>query len=169
MTTDRPGRVTAIAVAAAAAAEMEAVPEATLIAGRGVAGDRYAAGAGTFSSTPGTGRDLTLVAQEALDELAAAGVSIGPLDARRNVITTGIDLDSLIGRRFRIGDVECSGARECVPCAHLERMTTPGVLRGLARSGGLRADVLGDGRIAVGDEIVPIDDQCRAGAVSESA
>jgi MOSC domain-containing protein YiiM len=78
-------------------------------------------------------------------------------DARRNVVTRGVDLDALVGRRFRIGDVECFGQRLCEPCAHLERLTArdgkPGTLRALVHRGGLRADVLGDGEIAVGDEV----------------
>lgn len=132
---------------------MEAVDSAAAVAGRGLEGDRYAARAGTFSANPGSGRDLTLVAVEALAALAGDGIELDPLDARRNVVVSGIDLDGLIGRRFRIGEAECRGARRCEPCAHLERLTGPGVLRGLVHRGGLRADVLASGTIAVGDRI----------------
>ena len=52
---------------------------------------------------------------------------------------------------FRVGEVECLGQRRCEPCAHLERLTRPGVLRGLVHRGGLRADVLSGGRIRTGD------------------
>ena len=152
-----PGRVTAIAIAGEAEGPMRSLPLATAIAGRGLEGDRYAARAGTFSSHSGTGRDLTLIESEALVALADGGAAIDPLDARRNLIVTGIDLDGLIGRRFRIGAVECSGARRCEPCAHLERLTRPGVLRGLVHRGGLRADIIAGGEIAVGDEIVVLD------------
>ena len=142
-----PGTVVAIAVATAAEAPMQSLQSASALAGRGLEGDRYADAAGTFSTNPGGGRDLTLIESEALDALAAAGIPIGPLEARRNLVVTGIDLDGLIGRRFRIGAVECAGARRCEPCAHLERLTKPGVLGGLVHRGGLRADIVAGGEI----------------------
>jgi MOSC domain-containing protein YiiM len=75
------------------------------------------------------------------------------VEARRNLVVRGIALDDLIGRRFRVGEVECVGQRRCEPCSHLERMTRPGVLRSLVHRGGLRADVLSDGEIRVGDRV----------------
>ncbi len=65
----------------------------------------------------------------------------------------GMALDDLIGRRFRVGEVECFGQRRCEPCAHLERLTRSGVLRGLVHRGGLRADVLSGGGIRTGDRV----------------
>lgn len=152
-----PGVVEALALAPAAEAPVRLVAEAVARAGRGLEGDRYFAGRGTFSSGHASGRDLTLIEAEALEALAAAGVRIAPEAARRNVVTRGIDLDALVGRRFRVGEVACAGRRPCEPCAHLERLTVPGTLRGLVHRGGLRADVLGDGTIAVGDAIVADD------------
>jgi MOSC domain-containing protein YiiM len=132
---------------------MRTVPSVEALAGRGLRGDRYARGAGTFSDPGGRGYDLTLVEAEALEELSAVGVDLAPVDARRNLIVRGISLDGLIGQRFRVGEVECFGQRRCEPCAHLEKLTRPGVLRGLVHRGGLRADVLSDGEIRVGDEV----------------
>ncbi|WP_370288314.1 MOSC domain-containing protein [Nocardioides sp.] len=149
------GRVEQIAVAPAATAAMTSLAEVAATAGRGLAGDRYAERAGTFTpaDTALRGYDLTLVAAEVLDatpwDLAAT---------RRNLLTRGIDLDALIGRRFRIGDVECRGRRRAEPCAHLERLPgSAGTLRGLIHRGGLRADVLTDGVISVGDAVVVLD------------
>lgn len=71
--------------------------------------------------------------------------------ARRNLGVRGVALDGLIGKRFRVGEVECFGQRRCEPCAHLERLTRPGVLRGLVHRGGLRADVISSGKICTGD------------------
>jgi hypothetical protein len=116
-------------------------------------GDRYERGAGTFSNPRGRGYDLTLVEAEALEELSAKGVELAPIEARRNLVVRGIALDDLIGRRFRVGAVECFGQRRCEPCAHLQRLTRPGVLRGLAHRGGLRADVLSSGGIMTGDRV----------------
>jgi MOSC domain-containing protein YiiM len=150
------GRVEAIALAARAAGPVVLVPEAQAAAGRGLVGDRYEAGAGTFTPARGGGRgyDLTLIEAEVLDQLALPdGRRLDYGEARRNLITRGIDLNSLVGRRFRVGDVECLGQRLCEPCAHLERLTTKGVLRGLIHRGGLRADILTDGYINVGDAV----------------
>jgi len=116
---------------------MRSVSTAEAVEGRGLLGDRYERGAGTFSNPRGRGYDLTLVEAEALEELSAKGVVLAPIEARRNLVVRSIALDDLIGRRFRVG-----GQRRCEPCAHLERLTWPGVLRGLVHRGGLRADVL---------------------------
>jgi MOSC domain-containing protein YiiM len=150
------GRVEAIALAARATGPVVLVPEAQAAAGRGLVGDRYEAGAGTFTPARGRGRgyDLTLVEAEVLDQLVLPdGGRLEYGEARRNLITRGVDLNNLVGRRFRVGNVECFGQRLCEPCAHLERLTTKGVLRGLIHRGGLRADILTDGHINVGDAI----------------
>jgi MOSC domain-containing protein YiiM len=149
------GTVTGLAVAPAAEAPMRTVPSAAARAGRGLEGDRYAAGAGTFSPRAAhrPGYDLTLIAQEALEETTAAGWPISFEASRRNVLTRGIDVNALVGRTFLIGDVRCAGRRLCEPCSHLERLSGPDVLRPLIHRGGLRVDVLGDGVIRLGHEI----------------
>jgi MOSC domain-containing protein YiiM len=154
------GQVVALAVADVATAAMRPITQAHALAGRGLAGDRYAAKAGTFTPAGGAGRgyDLTLIQAEFLDELPLPdGRRLDYVDARRNVVTRGIELNALVGRRFRVGDVECLGQRLCEPCAHLERLTTSGVLRGLIHRGGLRADVLTDGEISIGSRIETLD------------
>ena len=155
---DGRGTVEAIFAGATAEGDLTAIEQADVVAGRGISGDRYAEGAGTFSKPAKSGQDLTLVEAEAIEALAAEhGIEIEPAESRRNVLTRGIGLNALVGRRFRVGEVECRGDRLCDPCAHLERLTQPGVLKGLARRGGLRADVLAGGTIRPGDEIVPLD------------
>ena len=151
--TESVGTVELIALAAEAEGPMREVSSAEAVEGRGLRGDRYERGAGTFSNPGGRGYDLTLVEAEALEELSAKGVELAPAEARRNLVVRGIALDDLIGRRFRVGEVECFGQRRCEPCAHLERLTRPGVLRGLVHRGGLRADVLSGGGIRVGDHV----------------
>jgi len=141
------GAVEALLVAPDPEAPMVRVGRADVTAGRGLEGDRYFDGRGTFSDAHGRGHDLTLVEAEALEELG-----FSPEEARRNVVTRGVALNALVGERFRIGSVECVGARLCEPCAHLERITgRPGTLRALIHRGGLRADVLADGELQVGD------------------
>ena len=129
---------------------------ARAIPGRGLDGDRYANRAGTFTPRSGrvNGYDLTLIEAEVLDELTLAdGQRLGYAEARRNIVTRGIELNTLVGQRFKIGDVECVGRRLCEPCAHLERLTHKGVLRKLIHRGGLRADILTTGSITLGATI----------------
>ena len=151
----RNGAVVALLVAPSAEAPLHRVAEANAVAGRGLEGDRYADGAGTFSGT-GRGYELTLIEVEALDALAAAGVEITWEDARRNIVTRGVRLNTLVGHHFRIGEVECVGRRLAEPCSHLQRLAPPGVLSGLVHRGGLRADILGTGTIRLDDPVVPI-------------
>lgn len=145
------GTVAGILVAPDAQAPLVRVASAIAVAGAGLDGDRYAAGRGTFNG-PGRGYELTLVEAEALD-----AVDLSWEDARRNVVTRGISVNALAGRRFRIGAVECAGRRLAEPCAHLERLTRAGILRPLVHRAGLRADILAGGEIRVGDPIVPAD------------
>ena len=149
---DLHGTVEGLAVAPAAEAGMRLLEVASARAGRGLDGDRYAAAAGTFSPRAGRrpGYDLTLMAAEVLDELTAAGRIVDFAATRRNVLTRGIDVNALVGRTFRIGDVLCRGQRLCEPCVHLDRLSGPGLLRPLIHRGGLRADVLTDGELRLG-------------------
>jgi hypothetical protein len=144
------GSVAAILVAEAAEAPLRQLDAVEAVAGRGLAGDRYFDGRGTFSGK-GRGYELTLVEAEVLDELELPWP-----DARRNVVTRGIALNGLVGRRFRIGDVECVGRRLAEPCSHLERLARPGLLRPLVHRGGLRADILAGGAIGIGDAVAEV-------------
>ena len=152
------GTVEGLAVAPAAEAPMQLLEVAHARAGRGLDGDRYAAGAGTFGARTGRrpGYDLTLIAAEVLDEMTAAGQALDFAGTRRNVLTRGIDVNALVGRRFRIGDVLCEGRRLCEPCVHLDRLSGPGILRPLIHRGGLRVDVLTDGKIRLGAPVLSV-------------
>jgi hypothetical protein len=153
------GTVELIALAARATGDMQVVERARAVADRGLDGDRYAAKAGTFTPAGDTirGYDLTLIEAEVLDGLTLPDGALGYAQARRNIVTRGIDLNALVGRRFRVGDAECLGQRLCEPCSHLERLTTTGVLRALIHRGGLRADVLSDGEVSTGTGIETLD------------
>ena len=146
--------VTAILISAAPAGPMEGVELARAVTGRGLEGDRYEAGVGTFSDKPGTGRQVTLIEAEAIEAFEAeSGEVLKAAEARRNIVTRGVRLNDLVGREFLIGQVRVLGCRLCEPCTHLERLTGKGVLRGLVHRGGLRAELLSDGVIRVGDRI----------------
>jgi hypothetical protein len=143
------GRVEALVVAPAAEAPAVLVDEAVALPGRGVGGDRYAAGSGTFTSgRPGSA--LTLVDADVLDTLGR------DVDHRRNVVVRGTDLNALVGRDFMLGEVRCRGRRLCEPCAHLDRLNGGGILRPLVHRGGLRADIVSEGTIRVGDALTPV-------------
>ena len=150
------GSVTGLYIAAASGAPMERLARAEVVAGRGIPGDRYFDGRGYYSHVrPLTGRRLTLIEGEALEALAReTGIVLGPHECRRNLVTRGIRLEYLIGRRFRVGAIECYGERLCPPCGYLEKLTgLKGVNRGLTDRGGIRAEILLDGEIAIGDVV----------------
>src|SRR5207249_9883389 len=106
------GRVVGLFVGTMPGDPMTSVAEVTAVAGKGLDGDRYAEGRGTFSSTPGTGRQVTLIESEAV---AAAGreygVAVDPSQTRRNVVTADVPLNHLVGREFTVGDVRLRGVR----------------------------------------------------------
>jgi MOSC domain-containing protein YiiM len=122
------------------------------VAGSGLEGNRY-----FFQGDAPPGRALTLIAAEALAEGAAeSGIELGAAESRRNVLTSGIDLNALVGVRFRVGDVACVGVELCEPCTTLEGLTRPGVIKAYVHRAGLNADILTDGEIAVGDAVEPL-------------
>jgi MOSC domain-containing protein YiiM len=148
------GTVLSIHIAALAAAPMRSVAAIEAIAGRGLAGDRYSIGLGTYSKDPGSGREITLVEIEAIQALRRDyGIELAPGQTRRNLVTRGIALNHLVGQEFRVGNVTLRGTRLCEPCSHLETLTLNGVIRGLIHRGGLRAEIRDDGTISVGSPI----------------
>jgi MOSC domain-containing protein YiiM len=119
------------------------------VAGRGLEGNRY-----FYDGDAPSGRALTLIAAEALEEAAAtSGIELGAAESRRNVLTRGIDLNALVGVRFLVGEVECLGVELCEPCTTLEKLTRPGVIKAYVHRAGLNADILTDGEISVGDSV----------------
>jgi MOSC domain-containing protein YiiM len=142
-----PGRVEAIRIAPV----REQLPEpvdSIEVTDEGLPGDRYF----------GRG-DITLVETEALEAFAEeTGIELSHAEIRRQVLTTGIRLNDLLGKRFRVGGVEAVGAEWCEPCNHIESITYPGVLKGMVHRAGLRADIVQPGTIAAGDEVDEIRD-----------
>ena len=134
-------------MAGAAAEPARLLATARALAGHGLEGDRHVAGTGTFpSGLPGSA--LTMIEAEVCDSFDPP---LTPGEHRRNVVTRGIDLNALVGHEFTIGDVPCRGMRLCEPCTVVQRYAGRPVLRPLVHRGGLRADILRDGEIHVGD------------------
>jgi len=148
------GEIVAIHITPEGGAEPVSVPSVRAAAGRGLEGDRYFLGTGTYSKKDDGSRQVTLIESEALEALQRDyGLSLSPAGSRRNLLTRGVALNHLVGRRFRVGEVLMEGVRLCEPCGHLEQLTGRPVRAGLVHRGGLRARVLSDGRIAPGDTI----------------
>jgi MOSC domain-containing protein YiiM len=135
--------VEAIHIGEEKARELEPVDSVRVVAGRGVEGDRHFKAGGAKP-----GQALTLVEAEEVER-----VGLPPGGTRRQVTVRGVRLNDLVGKRFKVGDVECYGVELCEPCAHLESMTRPGIIKDLVHAAGINADVLNDGTIAVGDTV----------------
>jgi MOSC domain-containing protein YiiM len=150
------GHVEAIWIRAESNGTPESLERANLEARLGIVGDRHwKAGVEAGSNPPG--RALTLIEAEAVEGLREdSGIVIGPEQSGRNLVTRGIALNDLVGKRFRVGDVECEGVELCDPCRTFERRTVPGVLKGMVNRGGLNAEIVTGGEVAVGDEVVPL-------------
>jgi MOSC domain-containing protein YiiM len=152
------GVVVSIHIARHAGSRLVAVPEAQLVAGRGILGDRYHDGAGEFSpATPDPDHELTLIASEEIARFnAESGLRLSPGEFRRNVVTRGVALNDLIGREFALGEVLVRGIRLCEPCAYLARLTGREILDGMVHRAGLRAGIVRSGRLLVGDGVETI-------------
>ena len=136
--------VEAIHLGESKSARLRPVDSVRAVAGQGLESDRHFRAKGAKP-----GQALTLVEAEKVE---AAGLAPG--ETRRQVTTRGVRLDDLVGKRFRIGEVECYGVELCEPCKHLQSMTRPGIIRELTHRAGINADILTDGTIAVGDAVV---------------
>ena len=148
------GTVASIHIAPVASEPTVSVDETHAVPGRGLEGDRYFSGDGSFSEKSGPDREITLIEIEAIQALERDhNLNITPGDARRNIVTSGVALNHLVGLDFNVGQVTLRGLRLCEPCAHLASLTQANVLPGLVHRGGLRAQILSDGVIRAGDEI----------------
>ena len=130
--------------------------EARAVPGKGLEGDRYFKGVGKFSDRPDPGREITLIEIESIEALEREyKYKLSPGDARRNIVTSGVALNHLVGLDFNVGQVTLRGLRLNEPCNHLASLTDDKVKEGLVHRGGLRAQILTEGVIRPGDEIRP--------------
>jgi MOSC domain-containing protein YiiM len=149
----RPGVVAWIGARPVRRGPVEVLEEGLLAAGDGLAGDHYR------SRTNGP-RQLTLIAAE---DLAAIGSFLGrgpvePELLRRNIVTRGINLGALKGRRARIGSAVIEPTGECHPCSLVEELLGPGGYNAVRGHGGITARVVEGGVVRVGDAILRIDE-----------
>jgi hypothetical protein len=139
-------RVDAIHIRQADAAKMQSLGSVVAVAGQGLVGDRY-----FFAEGAKPGQALTLVEGDVVAE-----VGLVPGETRRQLTVTGKGLNDLVGKRFRVGAIECYGVELCEPCLHLQELTRAGIINDLVHRGGLNADILVGGTISIGDEIVEL-------------
>jgi len=143
------GLVEGIFVATSAGEPARSLEQARALAGRGIEGDRHTDSKGTFpSGMPGSA--LTLIEAEVCESFDPP---LTPSEHRRNLVTRGIDLNRLVGHEFLVGSVRCRSMRLCEPCRVVDGYASRPVLRALVHRGGLRADILEDGVVLVGDKI----------------
>lgn len=149
-------RLIEILTASSPTAPMTAQLQARAVPGRGLEGDRYFDGNGTFSPDPRKPDfELTLIEKEKIEAFAReSGLPFTAALARRNLVTEGVDLNALVGREFQIGEVRVLGIRLCEPCNYLAKTTFPEALKGLVHKGGLRARILTEGILRPGDPIL---------------
>ena len=152
------GSVVAVFVTAEAGGVPAETPEVNAVAGRGLEGDRYFQGTGTFvkNGEIDPRQEATFIESEAIE--AAGGDYDVPLslgEHRRNIVTRGVPLNHLVGREFTVGAVRLRGLKLCEPCAHMESLSKPGARKALLHRGGLRAQILESGTIRPGDAISP--------------
>ena len=149
------GTVVSINITPSAEAPMQTVDEVRAIPGRGLEGDRYFDNKGR---EPEPRSELTLIEAEAIEAMKnELDVEYGLSDSRRNVVTRGVPLNHLVGKEFWVGEVKARGIMLCEPCSHLQKLTIRQVLPGLIHRGGLRAQILTEGTIRIGEAIRAVD------------
>lgn len=149
------GIVAGLYIAPVAGASMRSMTEVRAVPGRGLEGDRYFTGPGTFTGDRKRGSELTLIALEDLTAVQQeTGVTIAPGDARRNIVTQQVSFKELVGREFSVGEVALRGTRLSEPCLHLARLTHEKFLKSLVHRSGLQAEILTQGLIRLGDPIL---------------
>ena len=148
--------ISQILIAESPTAPMSSRQEVHVFPGKGIEGDRYFIGSGTFSPHPQKHDfEITLIEREKIDAFAKkSDLPFTAFHARRNLVTVGVDLNALAGRDFLVGEVCIRGIRLCEPCNYLAKTTFPETLKGLVHKGGLRAQIMTEGHIRVGDKVL---------------
>lgn len=148
------GTLAAIFIASDAAAPMQQLDTVRAVPGRGLEGDRYFLGTGAFSRWPGPRREVTLIEMEALEVIETeTGLRLFNGEHRRNLVVRGVHLRTLVHQLFAIGEVQLRGVQPCLPCGYLETISAPGIRNALRYRGGLRAAILSEGVLRIGDRL----------------
>jgi MOSC domain-containing protein YiiM len=152
------GVVTHLHVTARAFLPMRPQESIELVAGRGIVGDRYMLGIeqGYYSEKPEEGRQVTLFESEVLEAISRDyKAELLPEEHRRNITTSGVPLNWLVGKRFHIGSCLVEATRLSVPCRHIEQILDKQVFDAMVHRSGLNCRILVGGAVRMGDEIRP--------------
>ena len=154
------GTVVALFTTDRMSAPMKKMEQLNALAGRGIEGDRYLLGTGTYSKKPEAGRQVTLIKSEILDWLKEEfDITVRPEECRRNVITRDVEINELIGTEFFVGEVRLKAHRITQPCLYLENhLGQPGLYKALWDNGGISCEIMSDGVIREGDVITSVPD-----------
>ena len=144
------GTVLKLGISSSNNKDIEEVDFIEVLANKGIIGDRH------FNEFNDPYCQLSLIESENIDEYNLKyGLNIPYLNFRRNIVTKGIRLNNLIGKRLKIGNVEVEGIDLCRPCRHLtEKLNQENILKEFLRKGGLRCQILSSSKILVGDKII---------------
>jgi MOSC domain-containing protein YiiM len=159
------GAVESIFIAAKPSGAMMSVPQVRAFADRGLEGDRFFRESWNAANRPD--KAVTLIEAEVL-ELAAKELGIDHIAdrTRRNIVTRGVPLVELLHREFTVGNVRMHGLRLFEPCGHMEKLAqVPGIFKALENRSGLKAAIVGDGAIHVGDPVRLVDAQAAAASL----
>lgn len=155
------GTVVAIHIADQTGGPLRALDRADLRTGRGIAGDR------NFSRPDlSPKREVTLIESEAVEQFNAdSGLNLAPGEIRRNLVTKGVNLNDLVDHDFSVGPVRLHGIELCEPCAYLAglldkagrlgKVSKADFVRGMTHHAGLRARIISDGTVGIGDVVSP--------------
>ncbi len=159
------GKLLNIHIAPAASYEMEELEEAELVPGKGIVGDRYFLGTGTYSPKPDI-REVTLIELEALEAierndppLQDGPIKLDPAEHRRNLTVVGVPLNHLVGKRFQVGECILVGGRLNFPCRYLEELLDRPLFLPLYNRSGLNCRIEKGGIIRKGDQLLPLGDE----------
>ncbi len=147
------GKVISLFIAPRPAELMVSVTEVRAFADRGLEGDRFFRDSWKAANRPD--KAVSLIEEETLQAAATElGTETFGDKTRRNIVTRGVPLVELLDREFTIGGVVMRGIRLFEPCGHLEKVSKlPGIFRALEHRSGLKAAILTDGVIRVGDAV----------------
>jgi len=150
------GEVVAIYVRPQLSAPVKQLKSVRAVPGKGLEGDYYFSGISRKGLDPS--REVTLIESEALESIKRDyAIALEDGESRRNIITRNVALNHLVGKVFQVGEVTLRGIRLCEPCSHLGALTEKEVVPALVHRGGLRAQILKEGTVRVGDPILELD------------
>ena len=133
--------------------KIKEVKTINVLANKGIIGDRH------FQEINDPYNQISLIESENIDNYNIKfGLNISYIDFRRNIVTKGIRLNDLVGKKFKVGAVALEGIDLCRPCKHLsENLNQNNIIKEFLKNGGLRCQILSSAKINVGDQIQLID------------